>query len=312
MLNQHPGMAVMYEAEPFGLFRLDPDSIFPEDWPVRLEFFNQAISRHRLDSAALPKKKPGADCLRAMFRAWAARKNAVVMGGKSPVYHAWLPGIARVFPEADFIIIWRNPLDCCRSAVQAGQQNRFFNQAGILTRMFFGSAEMAKGLLRLRAAGRRVHELAFNDLLADPEAELQNICDFVGLTFNPQMLDLQLADYSMVPPGEHHGPARSGAVQRDRTRTEILAPAFLAKGRRYFALWRRNYPDSVFARTLPDDASVVPPGWFEQFFDRLIYWHWRARDHFKRRVLRQIPLGLWVRLRGRPQFVRQADQDVGP
>jgi len=154
LLHHHPQIALMYEAEPFGLYPPTADYIFPGNWAVQLEFFNQAISRHRLTAAALPKKASGRDCLLAMLHAWAANKDALVMGDKLTNGHARLPQIARVFPEADFIVIWRDPLDSCRSVVQAARQNRFFGRKGILTETFFGGARLAEGVLKLRLAGR--------------------------------------------------------------------------------------------------------------------------------------------------------------
>lgn len=308
MLHQHPQIALMYEAEPFGLYARRRKTRFPRNWPARLEIYNQAISRHRLDPSQLPFGRPGNECLRTMFRAWAARKNAVIMGGKSPSYHLWLPQLARLFPEADFIILWRNPLDSCRSAVQAGRQNRFFRSDGILLRMLFGGMEMAKGVKKLRAAGRRVHELTFAELVANPEAALRGICAFLGVEFDSRMLDLQSADNSMVPPGEHHVPVRSGAVQKNRERPEVLPEAFVAKGRRYLALWREQTGDLAFQRTLPADAGISPPGRFEQMLDRLTYRHWLARVALKRTLLRRLPLNLWQRLRGQPAAKGLADK----
>jgi hypothetical protein len=297
MLNHHPRMALMFEAEPFGIFPLKRDRLFPESWPKRLELFNQAISRHRLEPSQLPGREAGRDCLLAMFETWAARKNAVVMGGKSPTYHAWLPQIATIFPEADFIIIWRNPLDSCRSAVQAGKQNRFFSGHGIVWRILFGSEKLFQGVRHLRDAGRRVHELTLDDLTADPESELRKICDFVGIEFDPVMLDLQSADHSMLPPGEHHNGVRSSVVKKNQPRAEILPLQFVAKGRRYAKLWRERYAGSPFARALTEKSAEQRPGALEQFFDRIIYWFWRGWARIKTKLLRHIPLSLWKKLK---------------
>jgi len=287
----------MYEAEPFGLYPPTADYIFPGNWAVQLEFFNQAISRHRLTAAALPKKASGRDCLLAMLHAWAANKDALVMGDKLTNGHARLPQIARVFPEADFIVIWRDPLDSCRSVVQAARQNRFFGRKGILTETFFGGARLAEGVLKLRLAGRRVHETVYPELVQNPEAELRKICGFVGLEFDERMLDLKGADYSMLPPGKHHERLRSGVVGESSTRAEVLPAEFLAKGRRYAALWREHYSGLAFARALPLPPSVVPPADWEQWLDQGIYQGWRSLTDLKYQVIRQLPFPVWQRLR---------------
>jgi hypothetical protein len=43
--------------------------------------------------------------------------------------------------------------------------------------------------LGARVGPRRYHELRYESLVADPEGELQGICDFAGLEYEPGMLD---------------------------------------------------------------------------------------------------------------------------
>ncbi len=298
MLNQHSQIALMFEAEPFGLFPLRKETHFPDDWRERLEFFNQTISRHRLDPAGLPLKQTGRECLLAMYRMVGARKNAKIIGGKSPTYHAWLPKIANIFPEAEFIIIWRNPLDNCRSVVEAGRGNRFFNAPGIVTRAYFGGEQMLKGVRQLRAGGRRVHEVLFNDLIASPEAELRKICDFIGVEFEPAMLDLHTADLSMVPAGNHHDPLRSGIVQKNHRHREILPRSLIEKDRRYLKLWRDRYGDSLFVRAMKGDSAGTGPGVVERGVDWTRYWFWRLWSRLKNKLIRRTPIAFWQQLRG--------------
>jgi Sulfotransferase family len=298
MLNQHPQIGLMFEAEPFGLFPLKKNVVFPPDWAARLEFLNQAVSRHKLDPSKLPAQAAGRECLLSMFRTVAARKNAAIMGGKSPTYHAWLPRIAKIFPEADFIIIWRNPLDSMRSVKDAGRQNRFFGRRGIGTRTYFGSEQMFKGVAKLRTDGRRIHELLFADLVATPEIELRKICDFIGVNFDPRMLDLQSADFSMVPPGEHHEPLRSGLLEKKQRHNEVLPWQWIEKDQRYVKLWRERYAGSFFARSLTGEAGKTAPSVFEQGRDRAVYWWWRLWSRFKNKVIRRTPLAFWQQFRG--------------
>ncbi|MBU6409817.1 MAG: sulfotransferase [Verrucomicrobia bacterium] len=298
MLNQHPQIALVFESELFALFPQRLHRRLAADWPTRLEFYNQAISRHRLDPAALPVNETGRECQMALFRAWAARGGEpAVIGGKAPFYHTCLPQIAAIFPEADFIVIWRDPLDCCRSAALAGRQNRFFRSHGIMARVLFGGQRLADGVLKLRAAGRRVHELTYNDLLSRPETEMRQICAFLGVDFDPRMLDLKSADYSMVPEGRHHAAIHSGQLRKDRLKDELLPPALIAKFGRYARLWRERYPDTMFARALADGSGASMPGRVTQIRDAAVYSWWRAWADVKRRMLCHLPLPVWKRVR---------------
>jgi hypothetical protein len=297
LLHNHPQIALMYEAEPFGLFPSKPDQIFPGDWTTRLEFFNQTFSRHRLDQAAQLKNCSARECALALYRAWAKGKNATVMGDKSPSYHRYLPEISRLFPEADFIVIWRDPLDTCRSVMNAGKQNRFFSRKEIMPQAFFGSEQLARGVLHLRAAKRRVHEVVYPELVSDPEGELRKICDFIGLEFDARMLDLTTADYSMLPPGAHHLLARSGAVKREWGRREILPERFIAKGQRYAVAWRERYSELAFARALPVLRDASQLGFWETWLDGNTYRACWSLTHFKHLVNRRMPIPIWQRLR---------------
>jgi hypothetical protein len=298
LLHNHPRISLMYEAETFSLYPADADYIFPDDWAARLEFFNQTISRHRLNPAELPKGLSARESMLALFHAWAARKNADVIGGKTVAGHTQLPQFARIFPEADFIVLWRDPLDICRSVVNAGRQNRFFSRRGILTQSLFGASQLAEGVLKLRASGRRIHEVVYQELVNDPEGELRKACAFIGVPFAPGMLDLQHADYSMIPPGEHHDRIRAGVVKRIRSGTEVLPADFVAKGKRYAALWREYYGSLAFTRALSSLPDTARPGQFEAWLDRGVYRSCASFLQFKRQIVRQLPMSLWQYFRG--------------
>lgn len=298
LLHNHPRIALMYEAETFSLYPADPEYIFPDDWAERLEFFNQTISRHRLDPAALPKGLPARESMLALFHAWGARKNASIIGGKTVAGHTQLPQFARIFPEARFIVLWRDPLEICRSVVNAGRQNRFFSRRGILTQSLFGARQLAEGVLKLRASGRHIHEVVYEELVNDPAGELRKICGFMDVPFAPEMLDLQHADYSMIPAGEHHDRLRSGVVKRIVAGTEVLPASFVAKGKRYAALWRDYYSGLALSRAVSSLPGTPPPGQFETLLDRGIYRGCASFFQFKRQVVRQMPMALWQYLRG--------------
>ena len=288
----------MYEAEIFGLYPPRMDYIFPDNWMARLEFFNQTVSRHQLDKARFCAGGSARESMLALFRAWAACKDAVVMGEKLVAGHAQLPALARFFPEADFIVIWRDPLDSCRSVVNAGKHNRFFSRRGMLTRTLFGSEQLARGVLQLRTAGRRVHEVVYRELVEDPGFELRKICGFLGVEFDSQMLNLESADYSMLPPGDHHASVRSGTVNSNRHPVEVLPAKFVAKGSRYAALWRERYPDVAFVRALSSPSTETRPGWLERLADQGFYRGWTWFSDFKRLIFRKMPLSVWRRWRG--------------
>jgi len=299
LLSRHPQIALLYEAEPFDLWPAHASAKWNSDWVRRQEFFNQMLTRHRLRPEQLATSLNARDASLGLYQAFGRDKNARVIGEKSPAYHSRLAELAEIFPEAHFIIIWRDPLECCQSAAKAGRTNRFFGQRGTLTRMLFGTEPFARGVRRLHQKNRAVYELVYNELVKDPETHLRGICDFLGIPFSPAMLDLAGADLSSLPEGKHHAAVREGRIVQSSTREELLSPAFVSKGRRYAALWHRRYPELALGRALESNRDAIGPGVFERFFDRVRYAGWQSLAEVKRQLFRRIPLAWWSGLRRR-------------
>ena len=296
LLNRHPQIALLYEAEPLELWPRS-GGLFPmRDWPRRLEFYNQTFTRHKLDPRRLASTPPGPDGVRMLYREYASGRNATVMGEKAPSYYARLPALGKLFPDAQFVIIWRDPLECCRSAKRAARQNRFFAQRGMAQRMLLGAETLARGVEELLREKRSVCEVVYDDLVKDTEGELRRVCDFLKIPFAPAMLDLKSADTSSVPSGEHHVGVRSGVIGKAAEATEVLPAAFVAKGRRYAKLWRARFSKLAFARALAAPAEVAP-GLAERLADTGVRVFWRGTGAFKHFLFRRIPLSWWARLR---------------
>ena len=111
------------------------------------------------------------------------------------------------------------------------------------------------------------------------------------------MLDLKTADYSMVPPGEHHAPVRGGEVVKDMRHKEVLAAEFIAKADRYAALWRERFAHLKFAETLRVPPGHPHPDEAERIGDGLALAFWKNLGRTKRFMFRNMPLGFWARLR---------------
>jgi hypothetical protein len=141
-----------------------------------------------LDRAAVTAAVTGAgsypDAVRSVFALWARRQGKARYGDKTPGYVLHLPLIARLFPEAVVVHVVRDGRDVAASFVDLG---------------WAGSAEEAALHWRLRVsrgrrAGRalgpgRYRELRYEDLVADPEHTLRELCAAIALPFSPAMVD---------------------------------------------------------------------------------------------------------------------------
>lgn len=299
LVNRHPQVALMYEAEPLELWR-QPASSPRMDWPHRLEFFNQTFTRHHLDAQRFALIHPGTDAALELYQEYARAKEARIMGEKAPSYYQRLPALGKLFPEAQFLIIWRDPMECCRSAMKAARQNRFFAQHGMNQRILVGAERFARGVETLLREQRNVCEVVYEELVKNPETELRRVCDFLKIPFDPAMLDLQAADTSSVPSGEHHVGVRSGVIHKRAGAEEVLPPAFVAKSRRYAHDWKRRFSHLAFGRALGDVSPAGTSG-LERINDNCVGNFWGTVDGFKRFLFRNIPLSWWAWLRSWPR-----------
>src|SRR6267154_5888786 len=137
LLNQNPQIALMYEADLYLLQPLFSRKGSSSDWLARWEFWNSALSRHKIDTKNLPAA--AADFPSGARAVWKQYANgAAVMGEKSPNYFDCLQDLARQFPGIRVIVIWRDLADICRSMVRARSGSTFFSKPGILHRAIIG------------------------------------------------------------------------------------------------------------------------------------------------------------------------------
>src|SRR6185436_2176919 len=86
LLNQHPEISLMYETDiwdfprPFSNFR------FRGNWLERQEFYNRALSRHRLTFGGQLRGLEDVRTPADLYQVFSKGKQAVLWGEKSPVY----------------------------------------------------------------------------------------------------------------------------------------------------------------------------------------------------------------------------------
>ena len=130
------------------------------------------------------------------FHTWLGRirhhylqiKNAKQFGEKTPDNTFYLRSLHRLFPEAKYIVILRNPLDICVSLVEAGAQESQITNASLLR---FGIL-VKRGLMHL------LHEqttpphatitITYEDMVQQPKKVLRIICDFLEVPHSDALL----------------------------------------------------------------------------------------------------------------------------
>jgi hypothetical protein len=231
MLNSHAGLKNPGEVD-FLFDFLERDPSHPTGWRYRRE----DMARHRIVRAHgldLRADLDGLDLLADMIAQFEAR-------GPGPLtmnVHRHAPLIAGILPHARFIHLLRDPRDVARSSIGMGWAGNSFRGVDhwIRTETEWAQAKIDPA---------RVLEMKFEDLMADLEPRLTEVCDFLGISFSPAMLDYH-KNTSYGPPD----PAIAQQWKRKASPREIA----LLEGRLGPLLENSGYA--------PNGAPAIPGSW---------------------------------------------------
>jgi hypothetical protein len=262
LLNQHPQMAFMYECDAWNFPEVLSSARLKGNWLERQEFFNQALSRHRL---VYGKSLRGLENVRTpddLYEVFGQGKGAALWGEKSPFYCCRLLRLAERNPQSPFILIWRDPVEIYRSVVHAGRTTRFFRRPGMLSRLIRYHEKMIEQATALEKTGARVYHVTYADLVDNTAEVCEGICKFLGVPFDPRMLDSSSADFSAVYQAAQHDYLRRGVIRRQKLTNELLNTRSIQKLERFRNRWNRLSP----GKFIPAKSAVGmrEPSFFER------------------------------------------------
>ena len=297
LLNKHPQVALMYEAD---LVLLRPAFLKPKmfcDWVERWEFWNDALRRHGLAASNVPagiSDFPGA--FSAVHRLYAKQRGATIWGDKSPNYYDRLNEMADDFPQARFILMWRDPKDTANSIVRAAALgNSYFSRKGAAHCGLLGYEVFKKECDRLVPRGKPVCQINYEDLIRETPAVMRQVCEFLQIPYDDSLSNLAGADRSAILEGQHHANLRGDTIVGG-ARPEIIGASLRAKISEYLTHWNRLYEVWPPFPQLAENAAQ-PPNGFSRFIDRGFYRVARLRDRISPVVFSFIPIAPLLRYR---------------
>jgi hypothetical protein len=143
--------------------------------------------------ARLTPGMPVGQAIAAVYETYAAQHGKSRWGDKTPMYMQHLPLLERLWPDARYVHLIRDGRDAAVSFLGMPE--------GIMTRTWAHprtasdfACQWRAEVNGARALGRRVGpgrclEVRYEALVADPAAEVERICVFAALPFEPAMLD---------------------------------------------------------------------------------------------------------------------------
>ncbi len=299
LLNKHPQVGLMYEAD---LMLLRPTFLRPGrfcDWAQRWQFWDKVFTRHGLNAEDFGQDiSDFPTAFAAVHKEYARRKGALIWGDKSPNYYDRLPEMAETFPDAKFIIVWRDPAGTANSILRAGRSgNHYFKRKGATLRGLIGYAEFKKGCDWLVTDGKPLYQLNYEDLTTNTAGIMQEVCRFLEIPYLDDLATLQGADRSAIFGGEHHSFVKGDKIVAG-TRPSIVDDHFRNKIAQYVAYWRARYAGNW--PPYPREGSHTKrAGLFTRMLDRLAYRRIRATDFITRVCFSFVSLSLLKAFRDR-------------
>lgn len=103
---------------------------------------------------------------------------------KTPRYHLVIDELRIIFPRAKFIVLYRNPLAILSSIVKSWLIDDY-------DELLQFQVDLVEGLDSLSrvAASTQVMKVKYEDLLEKPEELMQEICSFVGIGYEPRLVE---------------------------------------------------------------------------------------------------------------------------
>ena len=183
----------------------------------------------------------------ALFRLETGAGGLTRWGDKTPGYVSLIPWLADAFPQAQFIHIVRDGRDVFLSLRRRGWRGRTPFQLG---RYWRDCVRRADAAFRQLSDSRRM-TVRYEDLVLDTARQLQRICEFLGVSVTPSMVDFHeraaahVAEWELTQ-GIHtkllRPPEPSDVAQWRRI--EKTAQLSMASGLMARELRRYDYPES--------------------------------------------------------------------
>ncbi len=139
-------------------------------------------------------KKMAMNLYRGACRKSCKKGNVKYFLDKTPRYYLIIPELAKIFPEAKFIFLFRNPLAVVASIVDRWLGGRLMLRSYGMD-IFDGPKYLAEGYRKVK---QRSLSVKYEDLVKNPKAELEKIAQYLGISLDSEKV-LDFVRNSRIP-----------------------------------------------------------------------------------------------------------------
>lgn len=198
LLDRHSSVAVPPETFFFHVFsglsrqREKPDY----EWLVSQYLDDSYMTAMKLDRAKVLQRlyaynSDHASFFRSALEEYAAVHNKSIIGEKTATHIKWIDTIFQWYPNAKVIWIVRDGRDVAMALMRLFHKN-------LRTHCCTWRMSVELGLKFEQKYSNKIHKIRFEDLITNPQSELKNLGNFLGINYQERMLDTQV--YSKAVP----------------------------------------------------------------------------------------------------------------
>ncbi len=216
-----------------------------------------------------------------LYNAALASTDKACFLDKTPRYYLIIPELQRIFPQAKFVILLRNPLAVACSIANAWKRDNWFRLHRYEQDLVAAPRYLIEGIESL---GDRAQVVTYEQLTTSPAETVESLCAALSLPFSPDLLQYQ----TQSAPQSGYGYKDQGSVFRQGTPSQ-----------QNLDKWTQNLSDPQYWRVIQDYLTLLGPDTLAQMgydFDGLQ----RTVDEFRPPKLQQmgtIPLSWLLKTR---------------
>lgn len=105
---------------------------------------------------------------------------------KTPRYYYVIPELIRIFPNAQFIFLLRNPLAVLASFLNTWVKDHWVLLSRYRDDLLIAPRQLYEGIQKLEEKALIVH---YETLVMNPGTVVSNLCDRLGIAYQPEMVD---------------------------------------------------------------------------------------------------------------------------
>ncbi|MEQ8924674.1 MAG: sulfotransferase [Fulvivirga sp.] len=213
LLNAHSLIAIPEETWFFGkLYNLLPELTKGDDWrknvaskilELNSKHFPDLNEKELIENLESIQPDNDAAIISVLNRTFAKQEGKEIWGDKTPGYVLQIALLKKLFPKARLIHIIRDGRDVAESILK----NR---EAGLQTDDYISVVEYWKRHVLAGIIDGEKHfanaylQIRYEDLVNDSESKLKDICSFLNVPFESQMLEFPKTARKYVPDWQHH------------------------------------------------------------------------------------------------------------